>query len=154
MWCFLHFSLTDKQGIGANIFLKDKMLLTWSFRCWLIKKENGTEDKMLLTWLLRCWMFEKKNRAEDLHMISSWRVHDMFMTYSWLVCDLFMTLCEAFYLYWHEWSALQSVAVRRSTGNDVRSTISTVNLIFFLLSSLILIEEVLGSKDLFSESWL
>ena len=53
-------------------------------------------------------------------------------------------------------AALQSVAVRRSTGNDVVATISAV--IFFFSFSLFspsrpfLIDGVLGSKNLFSKS--
>ena len=57
-------------------------------------------------------------------------------------------------------AALQSVAVRRSTGNDVVATIFTIIFFqFFQFSSIspsrpFLIEGVLGSKNLFSESCL
>ena len=52
-------------------------------------------------------------------------------------------------------AALQSVAVRRSTGNDVVATISAIIFHFTIFSPPsrpFLIEGVLGSKNLFSES--
>ena len=47
------------------------------------------------------------------------------------------------FMYWHKRAALQSVAVRRSNGNEVS--------VFFSPSSIFLIEGVLGSKNLFSD---
>ena len=63
-----------------------------------------------------------------------------------------------FLVFWHERSALQSVAVRRSTGNDVSGPlfsplfISHFFPIQFSPSRTFLIEGVLGSKNLFGKS--
>ena len=58
---------------------------------------------------------------------------------------------------WHERSALQSVAVRRSTGNDVSGHYFHHSFLFISFfsppSSPFLIEGVLGSKNLYSKSW-
>ena len=59
-------------------------------------------------------------------------------------------------VYWHELSALQSVTVRRSTGNNTSgplfSPLFSIFSTFFSSSQPFLIEEVLGSKNLVSES--
>ena len=59
--------------------------------------------------------------------------------------------------FWHERSALQSVAVRRSTGNDVSgplfSPLFSIPFSIFSPSRPFFIEGVLRSKSLFSESW-
>ena len=58
--------------------------------------------------------------------------------------------------FWHERSALQSVGVRRSTGNDVSGQLFSplFSIFFFSIFSLsrpFLIEGVFGSKKLVSE---
>ena len=70
-------------------------------------------------------------------------------------------LCISGPLFWHELSALQSVAVRRSTGNDVSGHFFRHYFLLFFSSLFFsppsrpfLIEGVLGSKNLFSESCL
>ena len=59
-------------------------------------------------------------------------------------------------VYWHEQSALQSVTVRRLTGNNTSGLLfsplfSNFSILFSQLLPF-LIEEVLESKNLFSES--
>ena len=59
--------------------------------------------------------------------------------------------------YWHERAAVQAVAVRQSTGNDVSGHYFRHYFLFFHFSPPsrpFLIEGVLGSKNLFSESCL
>ena len=62
------------------------------------------------------------------------------------------------WLYWHERAAFQRLAFGRSTaGNDVVATKNNIFFFFFLFFSPLstfLIEGVLGSKNLFSESCL
>ena len=65
---------------------------------------------------------------------------------------------NAVYVYWHKCAAFQRSVFGRSTaGNDVVATISISLFLFFPVffppSWPFLIEGVLGSKNLFSESW-
>ena len=65
-------------------------------------------------------------------------------------------------IYWHERSALQSITVRRSTGNDNSGLLFSPLFFFHFFfqfffhspSQPFLIEGVLGSKNLFSKSCL
>ena len=92
-------------------------------------------------------------------MILLWRCCYIFIISSGRCIQIYM--CSSLnQWFWHEWSALQSVAVRRSTGNDVSGHyfhrfffLSFFSSFFsFSPSSIFLLEGVLGSRNFFGES--
>ena len=122
--CFL-FKLLDTSEHVCIIIIPTNLIIIWSsgFSTKLFVKiwwKYNLVLRQIWLWKTLCWVWQCISDIIFYHTDQGWflNVSTVWLYSGQALCVVFR-ITAFLVIFWHERSALQSVAVRRSTGNDV-----------------------------------